>query len=95
MYAFNKRFRPTLHLGMFTILTLALGMLGLILLVFAVTCVFHLNNMILGIALCIGGFLFLYMALRDHMSQSKRRIKSSLFMGSIDRKRKRMEVING
>ena len=92
MQAFNKRFRPTLHFGAFTLLTLAMALLGLLLLVFAVGAFVQIGNPPLGVVFVAASLGAFAVAVRDHLDLPKHRLKASIFRGKRDRRKQRLEL---
>lgn len=92
MYAFNKRFRPTLHFGAFTITTLAFGALGALLLVFSVGAVFQMKSPPAAVVLFAGALASVAFAINEHLNLPRRRLKASMFKGRRDRARQRLEL---
>lgn len=95
MYAFNKRFRPTLYFGAFTLLTVALALLSVLLLAFAAGAVIQLKKPAVALIFLLCACLAIYGAVRDHLSLRTLRIRASIQRGQSDRRAKRMEVIHG
>jgi hypothetical protein len=92
MRAFNKRFRPTLHFGAFTITTLALGLLGALMLVFAVGALVQVKNGAAAVLFFMFGLASIGGAVRDHLNLPRKRLQGSILRGKADRRKKRLEL---
>lgn len=95
MHAFNKRFRPTLHFGAFTLLTVALAMFSMLLVAFAGGALIQLGKPALSLIFLLLAIASGFGSVHDHLTLRTLRIRGSIARGKRDRKATRMELVNG
>ena len=92
MYAFNKRFRPTLIMGAVTAGTAAFGCLAIMLFLFSLVVVFNVKSIAFGLVLIFSSFVALIAAYKSHKNKNRIRYASALFVGAMDKKAKPLEL---
>lgn len=84
MYAFNKRFRPTLWGGVFVIQTLACFVMTLLLWMFAVGAWLQAEAPLLSSLLILASLITLYLGIDAHRNKDRMRLLVSISYGRRD-----------
>lgn len=81
MYAFNKRFRPTLYGGALVMPTLVSVLATLLLWLFAVGAITQLNAIPTSMLLLAASFITIFFAISTHRNKDRRRLLASIAIG--------------
>jgi len=95
MYAFNKRFRPTLWAGVFVIQTLACLVITFLLWIFAVGSWIQAQSLPAAVLLMLSSAITMYFAIDSHRNQDRARIVASILVGRRESQQSSMELGRG
>lgn len=84
MYAFNARFRPTLHFGLFTLPALAIGCLGILLILFSVGATVQMRKPWLSAFMLLPAIACFGIAIKLQLALKTERIRNVLWRGKIE-----------
>lgn len=95
MYAFNKRFRPTLWGGVLVIQSLACFVITLLLWIFAAGALLQTESVLVAVLLTLSGAITCYFGFDFHRNKDRARILTSILMGRRESQQSSMELGRG